>query len=89
MANPKAQTKDDIAWRNFPQIEKAFSDSGPALMEKVEKTCRRLDEFRVNGTTQEKTRAAAGLAAYGRTLELLKQLREMREKAAASAAASK
>ena len=89
MANPKAPAKDDIAWRNFPQIERAFGDGGPALMEKVERTCRRLDEIRLTGTPQEKTRAVAALAAYGRTLELLKQLRELREKAAAGAAATK
>lgn len=71
---------DDNDWRRFPQFEKMF-DSGqlPAMLEKIQSTCKQLDTFVQTGTAEEKARAQAAMTAYGRALELLKQLSEMKE----------
>jgi hypothetical protein len=66
--------------RSFPQFEKIF-DSGqmPAMLEKIQNTCKQLDAVIQTGTAEEKARAQAAMAAYGRALELFKLLAEMRE----------
>ena len=71
---------DNKDWRRFPQFEKIF-DSGqmPAMLEKIQNTCKQLDVVIQSGTAEEKARAQAAMAAYGRALELFKQLAEMRE----------
>jgi hypothetical protein len=71
---------DDKDWRRFPQFEKIF-DSGqmPATLEKVQNTCKQLDNVIQTGTAEEKARAQIAMTAFGRALEVLKQLAEMRE----------
>jgi len=71
---------DEKDWRRFPQFEKIF-DYGqmPAMLEKIQNTCKQLDAVIQTGTAEEKARAQAAMTAYGRALELLKQLAEMRE----------
>ena len=71
---------DNKDWRSFPQFEKLF-DSGqlPGMLEKIQNTCKQLDAVIQTGTAEEKARAVAAMAAYGRALELFKLLAEMRE----------
>jgi hypothetical protein len=71
---------DDTDWRHFPQFEKIF-DSGqmPAILEKIQRTCKQLDTVIKTGTAEEKARAQLAMTAYGRALELFKQLAELRE----------
>lgn len=68
------------AGRRFPQMERIF-DGGErqAFMEKIERTCRALDEQARSGAPRDQQRARAALGAYGRALELLDELRELRE----------
>lgn len=79
-------TKDagaDIGWRQFPQFEELLSQEKPtALLERVEKTCRQLNDVLETGSAAEKTRAKQAMAAYGRSLDLLRVLTEIRDKAA-------
>jgi hypothetical protein len=75
----RQQTKpnSDTAWRNFPELEKlADLNHYQAMMRRIEATCRLLDEIRQSGTPREKERAAAALAGYGRTLELIQLIQE-------------
>ena len=78
---PKQKTeREDSAWREFPQFEKVLgSETPPAVMEKIEKTCRQLDEIIQSGSAADKARAKAGMTAYGRTLDLLKKIGGLRE----------
>lgn len=73
---------DERDLRHFPQFEKIF-DAGqmPAMLDKIQNTCKQLDAVLQTGTAAEKARAQAAMTAYGRALELLKQLAEMREAA--------
>ncbi len=74
-------------WRRFPGLEHFFGseEAATALLGKIEKSCRRLDELTRTGSSAEQARARAALAAYGRTLDLLHQIRERREQAMAAA----
>jgi hypothetical protein len=71
---------DDKDPRHFPQFEKVF-DSGQMtpMLEKIQSTCSQLDGVIQNGTAEEKLRAQAAMTAYGRALELFRQLAELRE----------
>jgi cell fate (sporulation/competence/biofilm development) regulator YlbF (YheA/YmcA/DUF963 family) len=86
---PQAQTtpaaeRDDIGWRSFPVFEQVLtSEETPALFAKVEKTCRQLHEVIQSGSKEDKARAQAAMTAYGRSLDLLRLLTEMRDKSAA------
>jgi hypothetical protein len=74
----------DIGWRQFPQFEEILSREEPSpLMEKVEKTCRQLNDTIQSGSDADKARARSAMTAYGRSLDLLRLLTEMRNKAAA------
>ena len=76
-------TKDDAGWRQFPEFEQLLgSDEPHPLLANVEKTCRQLNEMLQSGTDADKTRAKLAMTAYGRSLDLLQSLREMRDKAA-------
>lgn len=82
---PKSQApaKEDAEWRQFPEIEKALFSEAPApLLAKVEKTCRQLNEVIQGGSDADKGRATAAMTAYGRSLDLLRQLTEVRDKSA-------
>ena len=71
---------DEKLWRHFPQVERTFEPGQlTATLERIEHTCRQLDTVIKTGTAEEKTRAQAAMTAYGRTLELLRQLSDIRE----------
>src|SRR5262245_22886470 len=76
---------NDVAWRDFPQFEETFK--GETLQQmcgKIERTCKELDRTIQSGSAREKARAKAAMQAYGLTMELLKQVGDLREKYAAS-----
>jgi hypothetical protein len=78
---PVTADKDDIGWRHFPEFEKLLSnEEPPALLTRVEKTCRQLDEIIQSGSDTDKTRAKAAMTAFGRSLDLYRFLLEMRDK---------
>lgn len=71
---------EEKLWRRFPQVEKTFEPGQfEAALQKIEQTCRQLDAVLNNGSAEEKARAQQAMTAYGRTLELLKQLSDIRE----------
>jgi hypothetical protein len=74
---------DDKGWRRFPQFEKTF-DAGQmaSMLEKIRSTCKQLDAIVQTGREEEKVRAQTTMTAYGRALELVQELAEMREAAA-------
>ena len=78
-----AAGKDDIGWRQFPEFEQLLSSAEPApLLSKVEKTCRQLNDLVESGSEADQARARSAMAAYGRSLDLLRILTEARDKAA-------
>ena len=81
----KHLTKDentDIGWRHFPYFEEILGQERPAtLLAQVEKTCRQLNDVLQSGNQAEKTRAKQAMTAYGRSLDLLKLLTQMRDEA--------
>ncbi len=68
-------------WRSFPFFETALSSERPPVMEQIESTCRKLDAVIKDGSPQEQARARSAMAAYARTLELYRQLVEIRDRA--------
>jgi hypothetical protein len=75
--------RDDIGWRHFPEFETILTSEEPsALLAKVEKTCRQLNDVLQTGSENDKERARAAMTAYGRSLDLLRLLTELRDKAA-------
>jgi hypothetical protein len=83
MKKPHAQPEDDIGWRHFPLFEQILSSEEPApLLANIEKTCRQLHEIIQSGSEADKARAQAAMTAYGRSLDLLRLLTEMRDKTA-------
>jgi len=89
-AQPKATDKEDAGWRKFPEFEAILgSEEPPALLAKIEKTCRQLNDVLQSGSDADKTRARHAMTAYGRALDLLRALTEMRDKAALATSASK
>jgi hypothetical protein len=80
-AQPLAADKDEVGWRHFPQFEMLLSsEEPPPLLGKVEKTCRILDDILKSGSDADKARAKAAMTAFGRSLDLLRALTEMRDK---------
>jgi hypothetical protein len=80
-APPALAEKDDIGWRQFPEFEKLLStEEPPALLTRIEKTCRQLDEVMRSGSDTDKARAKAAITAFGRSLDLYRGLVEMRDK---------
>jgi cell fate (sporulation/competence/biofilm development) regulator YlbF (YheA/YmcA/DUF963 family) len=89
-AQPKVIDKDDAGWRKFPEFEAILgSEEAPALLTKVEKTCKQLNNVLQSGSEADKARARKAMTAYGRSLDLLRALTEMRDKAALATSASK
>lgn len=75
--------REDAGWRHFPEFEEILGSEEPApLLAKIEKTCRRLSEIAETGSAADKARAKVAMTAYGRSLDLLRLLTEMRDKAA-------
>lgn len=80
---PAAVAKDDIAWRRFPKFEEILGSEEPTpLLAKVEKTCRQLHETSQTGSDADKNRAKLAMTAYGRSLDLLRLLTDIRDKSA-------
>ncbi len=80
-AQPATAANDDIAWRQFPKFEEILGSDEPApLLAKVEKTCRQLDGLMQSGSESDRARAKLAMAAYGRSLDLLRQLTDMRNR---------
>jgi hypothetical protein len=76
-------SKEDIGWRQFPEFEQLLSGAEPApLLAKVERTCRQLDDVLQSGSEADQSRARTAMAAYGRSLDLLRILTDARDKAA-------
>jgi len=73
---------DDIGWRRFPQFEELLAQEKPSpFLAKVEKPCRQLNDALQSGSQADGTRARLAMTAYGRSLDLLRVLTEMRDKA--------
>ncbi len=82
-AQPAATVAEDAGWRKFPVFEDLLTREEPApLFAKVEKTCRQLQELIQSGSGGDKARAQAAMTAYGRSLDLLRLLTEMRDRTA-------
>ncbi|MCI0625736.1 MAG: hypothetical protein L0387_29525 [Acidobacteria bacterium] len=79
-----AQRHPETDWRRFPQFEQSFAspETMKDIVAKIEKTCRHLEQFRQRGTAREKVRAQSAMRAFGRTLELVRQLDDLRAKQA-------
>jgi hypothetical protein len=77
---PPAAMKDDIAWRQFPTVEQVLGAEEPApLLARIEKTCRQLNRILQAGSQGDKDRAQLAISAYGRSLDLLRTLMEIRD----------
>jgi hypothetical protein len=78
---PVMAARDDAGWREFPEFEELLSSEAPApLLAKVEKTCRQLNELLQSGSEADRTRAKQAITAYGRSLDLLRLLADMRDR---------
>lgn len=87
---PRTDTKDDVGWRHFPSFEALLSSQEPpALLAKVEKTCRHLNDLLHSGSEEDKQRAKHAMTAYGRSLDLLRSLTQLRDERAVATSASK
>ena len=75
-----ARQHPETDWRHFPQFERSFDtpDAAKEMFTKIEKTCEQLERFRTTGTPREKSRAQAAMRAYGRTVELIRHLEQLR-----------
>jgi hypothetical protein len=71
----------DVDWRQFPLFEEILGHAEPSpLLAKVERTCRQLDNVLQSGSEPDKSRARLAMTAYGRSLDLLRALTELRDK---------
>lgn len=87
---PRTNMKDDVGWRHFPSFEALLgSQEPPALLAKVEKTCRHLNDLLHSGSQQDQQRAKHAMTAYGRSLDLLGSLTQLRDEQAVATSASK
>ncbi|MFZ0735280.1 MAG: hypothetical protein WAM79_23385 [Candidatus Sulfotelmatobacter sp.] len=79
-----AKDVDNNSWRHFPQFEKLLSGEAPSpLLIGLEKTCRQIDKILKTGSEAERVSANAVMTAFGRSLDLLRALTEMRDKSVA------
>jgi hypothetical protein len=77
---PPATMKEDIAWRQFPTFEQVLGAERPApVLASIEKTCRQLTGILQTGSQADKTRAKLAITAYGRSLDLLRLLTDIRD----------
>lgn len=75
--------RNDIGWRSFPEFEKILgAEEPPSVLAMVEKTCRQLNSVLEGGSETDQSRARAAMTAYGRSLDLLRILTEVRDKTA-------
>lgn len=80
-----SEPANPMEWPPYPALERVLREDAQGLFERMEKTCRRLEEFAKSGTPQEQNRARAAMAAYGRTMDLLRRLSEEAAKVAQEA----
>jgi hypothetical protein len=81
---PAQNDAQDIGWRQFPKFEELLgSETTAPFLAKIEKTCRQLDDMLQSSSEVEKSRAQQAITAYGRSLDLLRLLTEMRDQAGA------
>lgn len=73
-----AAAANDIGWRQFPEFEKILGDDPGPLLARVERTCRQLNDIIKSGSDADKQRAQSAMTAYGRSLDLLHLLTEIR-----------
>lgn len=71
-----AEPQNELAWRVFPTIEKVFAADLDGFLERSKQTCGELNEIIESGSPREAARARSAMAAYGKTLELLQELRQ-------------
>lgn len=79
---PSASTNNDVGWRQFPEFEKLLTFEEPPLLARIEKTCRKLNDVLQSGSESDRQRAQMAMTAYGRSLDLLRLLVDMRDRAA-------
>jgi hypothetical protein len=75
----KIVSAPDAYWRSFPQLEKVLGEERPALLDRIQATCRQLDAIVKSGTPQEKARAKEAMSGYTRALELYRELVDRRD----------
>jgi len=71
-----AENHEDLSWRAFPAIEKVFATDLEGFLGRSKQTCGELNEIIENGSPREAARARSAMAAYGKTLELLQEIRQ-------------
>lgn len=82
-AQPAAGAGDDVGWRHFPEFEQILGcEERAPVLAKVEKTCRQLNQVMQSGSEADKARAQLAITAYGRSLDLLRLLTEIRDRSA-------
>jgi hypothetical protein len=82
-AQPVISAADDVEWRHFPILEEVLGSQQPApLLAKIESTCRQLNGMIQSGSDADKARAQSAMTAYGRSLDLLRLLTEVRDRGA-------
>jgi hypothetical protein len=70
--------------RTYPKMELIFQpENTEPFLRRVEKTCKQLSDIAAKGTPAERERAAAALAAFGRAVDLVREIAETRFKLAA------
>ncbi len=71
-----AENHEDLSWRVFPAIEKVFATDLEGFLGRSKQTCGELNEIIENGSPRDAARARSAMAAYGKTLELLQEIRQ-------------
>jgi len=70
----------------FPKMEFLFDpEQTEPFLRRIENTCKQLRQAAAAGSPAEKERAAAALGAFGHALNLVKELAELRNRAAGEA----
>jgi hypothetical protein len=83
MQAPSA-AKEGSGWRQFPTLEGTLgAEEHPAILNRIEKTCRQLNEVLQKGLEADKVRAKLAITAYGRSLDLLRLLTDIRDRSTA------
>jgi hypothetical protein len=60
-------------------LESLLGQERPPLLDRIKATCARLDAVLKTGTAQEKARARSAMTAYGRALELYRDMVSRRD----------
>jgi hypothetical protein len=79
MSRETEMKANEVPWRHYPHVDSALEMETPAVLGRMEKTCRELDRLSRAGTERERERARVALVAYRRALELYHQLVNLRD----------